>query len=104
MLAKGASIFGVSTLFTTTFAERQDLIREIKALHPDQVPIDRAGLNFWDDERVRDWVRASGRKKLAMAVASGGASVERSTSAPCSARCRPARVRSPWPNRGELSR
>jgi nicotinamidase-related amidase len=44
MLAKGAKIFGVPTLFTTAFAERQDLIKEIQAVHPDQVPIDRTGL------------------------------------------------------------
>src|ERR1700728_2275123 len=49
MLAKGAKIFGVPTLFTTAFAERQDLIKEIQAVHPDQVPIDRTGLNSWDD-------------------------------------------------------
>ena len=67
MLAKGAKIFGVPTLFTTAFAERQDLIKEIQAVHPDQVPIDRTGLNAWDDERVRDWVQATGKKKLVMA-------------------------------------
>jgi len=67
MLAKGAKIFGVPTLFTTAFAERQDLIKEIQAVHPDQVPIDRTGLNSWDDQRVRDWVQATGKKKLVMA-------------------------------------
>lgn len=67
MLAKGARIFGVATLFTTAFAERQELIKEIQAVHPEQVPIDRTGLNAWDDERVRDWVRATGKKKLVMA-------------------------------------
>ena len=67
MLAKGAKIFGVPTLFTTAFAERQDLIKEIQAVHPDQVPIDRTGLNAWDDKRVRDWVQATRKKKLVMA-------------------------------------
>ena len=36
MLAKGAKIFNVPTLFTTAFAERQALIEEIQAVHPDQ--------------------------------------------------------------------
>ena len=67
MLAKGAKIFNVPTLFTTAFAERQALIEEIQAVHPDQTPIDRTGLNSWDDERVRDWVKATGKKKLVMA-------------------------------------
>src|ERR1700685_803773 len=67
MLAKGAKIFGVRTLFTTAFAERQDLIKEIQAVFPDQVPIDRSGLNSWDDARVRDWVHATGKQKLVIA-------------------------------------
>ena len=67
MLAKAAKIFNVPTLFTTAFAERQALIEEIQAVHPDQTPIDRTGLNSWDDERVRDWIKATGKKKLVMA-------------------------------------
>ena len=67
MLAKGAKIFNVPTLFTTAFAERQALIEEIQAVHPDQNPIDRTGLNSWDDKRVRDWIKATGKKKLVMA-------------------------------------
>jgi len=67
MLAKAAKIFDVPTVFTTAFAERQALIEEIQAVHPDQAPIDRTGLNSWDDQRIRDWVKATGRKKLVMA-------------------------------------
>lgn len=40
---------------------------EIQAVHPDQVPLDRTGLNSWDSQRVVDWVKATGRKKLVMA-------------------------------------
>lgn len=65
--AKAARIFGVPTLFTTAFAERQDLIKELRVIDPDQVPIDRTGLNAWDDQRVRDWVAATGKKKLVLA-------------------------------------
>jgi nicotinamidase-related amidase len=67
MLAKAAKVFNVPTLFTTAFAERQALIEEIQAVHPDQTPIDRTGLNSWDDERIRDWIKATGKKKLVMA-------------------------------------
>jgi nicotinamidase-related amidase len=67
MLAKAAKVFNVPTLFTTAFAERQALIEEIQAVHPDQTPIDRTGLNSWDDQRVRDWIKATGKKKLVMA-------------------------------------
>jgi nicotinamidase-related amidase len=65
--AKGAKIFGVPTLFTTAFAERQELVKEIQAVDPDQVPIDRTGLNSWDDPRVVDWVKRNGKKKLVLA-------------------------------------
>ncbi|MEA3103600.1 hypothetical protein [Caballeronia mineralivorans] len=52
-LAEGAKIFNVPTLFTTAFAERQAMFAELQAVHPEQKPIDRFGLNAWDDERVR---------------------------------------------------
>ncbi len=67
MLAKGAKIFGAPTLFTTAFAERQALVQEIQAVHPEQEPIDRTGLNSWDDVRVRRWVQATGKQKLVIA-------------------------------------
>jgi nicotinamidase-related amidase len=66
-LAKAAKVFNVPTLLTTAFAERQDLIQEIQAVYPDQKPIDRFGLNAMDDQRVRDWIKQTGKKKLVMA-------------------------------------
>lgn len=66
-VAKAAKIFGVPTLLTTAFAERQALVKEIQAVFPDQSPIDRSGLNAWDDARVVEWVRNTGRKKLVIA-------------------------------------
>ena len=65
--ARAAKIFEVPTLFTTAFAERQELIKEVQEIDPAQVPIDRTGLNSWDDQRVVDWVEATGKKKLVMA-------------------------------------
>lgn len=66
-LAKAAKLFEVPTLLTTAFAERQALFEEVQAVFPEQTPIDRTGLNSWDDPRVIDWVRKTGKKKLVMA-------------------------------------
>jgi nicotinamidase-related amidase len=66
-LAKASKVFGVPTLLTTAFAERQNLIAQLQAVYPEQTPIDRTGLNSWDDERVRDWVKKTGKTKLVMA-------------------------------------
>jgi nicotinamidase-related amidase len=66
-LAKAAKQFNVPTLLTTAFAERQALFEELQAVFPDQTPIDRTGLNAWDDKRVLDWVHKTGKKKIVMA-------------------------------------
>jgi nicotinamidase-related amidase len=67
LLAKSAKIFKVPTLLTTAFAERQALFQEVQAVYPEQKPIDRTGLNSWDDERVRHWVQNTGKTKLVIA-------------------------------------
>ncbi|PTS93945.1 hydrolase [Pedobacter sp. HMWF019] len=66
-VAKSSKIFNVPTLLTTAFAERQDLIKEIADQFPEQTPIDRTTLNAWEDERVVEWVRNTGKKKLVIA-------------------------------------
>jgi nicotinamidase-related amidase len=66
-LARAAKLFKVPTLLTTAFAERHELFQEVQAVFPDQKPIDRSGLNSWDDPRVLDWVKKTGKKKLVMA-------------------------------------
>jgi nicotinamidase-related amidase len=66
-VAKAAKIFEIPTLLTTAFAERQDLIKEIQDVFPEQKPLDRTTLNSWEDGRVVDWVERTGRKKLVMA-------------------------------------
>jgi len=53
-LAKAAKVFNVPTLLTTAFSQRQDLVEEIQDVFPEQKPIDRTGLNAWEDERVVD--------------------------------------------------
>jgi hypothetical protein len=52
-LAEGAKIFNVPTLFTTAFAERKAIFVELRAVHPEQKPIDRFGLNAWSTTRSR---------------------------------------------------
>src|SRR6202048_3933470 len=66
-VAKASKIFKVPTLLTTAFAERQDLIKEVQDVYPNQKPIDRTTLNTWEDPRVIEWVKKTGKKKLVMA-------------------------------------
>lgn len=67
LLAKSAKLFKVPTLLTTGLIKRQGLIREVQAVFPEQVPIDRTNLNSFEDPRIVDWVRKTERKKLVMA-------------------------------------
>src|SRR5271154_4693345 len=66
-VAKASKIFKVPTLLTTAFAERQNLIKEVQDVYPNQKPIDRTTLNTWEDPRVIEWVKRAGKKKLVMA-------------------------------------
>jgi nicotinamidase-related amidase len=68
-LAKSAKVFGVPTLLTTV-VERQGgvLIKQLQDLFPEQKPIDRTFINTWEDARVVDWVKKTGRKKIVMAA------------------------------------
>lgn len=67
-LAKAAKVFDVPTVLTTVLAERGGhLIQAIQDVYPEQKPIDRTLINTWQDERVVDAVRATGRKKVVMA-------------------------------------
>ena len=68
-LAKGAKIFGVPTLFTTVLEERGGfLLKQLQDVFPDQRPIDRTFINTWEDSRVIDWVKSTGKKKIVMAA------------------------------------
>ena len=68
-LAKSAKAFNVPTLLTTVL-ERQGgrLLKQLQDVFPDQNPIDRTFINTWEDERVVDWVKRTGRKKIVMAA------------------------------------
>jgi nicotinamidase-related amidase len=65
-LTKSAKAFGVPTLFTTVVEHRGGfLIKQLQDIFPDQKPIDRTFINTWEDTRVTDWVKATGKKKYA---------------------------------------
>jgi nicotinamidase-related amidase len=67
-LAKGAKAFDVPTILTTINASAGGaLLPQLQAVFPDQPPIDRTAINTWQDGRVVDVVRATGRKKLILA-------------------------------------
>ncbi len=67
-LAKTAKVFGVPTILTTVLEERGGyLIKGIQDVFPDQKPIDRTFINTWEDPRVVDVVRKTGRRQLVLA-------------------------------------
>lgn len=68
-LAKGAKLFGVPTLLTTVVEERGGyILKQLQDLFPDQKPINRTFINTWQDPRVIEWVKKTGRKKIVMAA------------------------------------
>ncbi|MFE1364636.1 hydrolase [Streptomyces anulatus] len=67
-LAKAAKVYDVPTILTTVLEERGGLlIQGVQDVFPEQKPIDRTFINTWQDERVVDAVKATGRKKLILA-------------------------------------
>ncbi len=68
-LAKAAKVFKVPTILTTVTSDRGGkLPKALQAVFPDQVPIDRTTLNTWEDSRVVDRVKKTGRKKIIFAA------------------------------------
>ncbi|MFD3482591.1 hydrolase [Streptomyces sp. NPDC058665] len=67
-LAKAAKAFDVPTILTTVLEERGGLLLQgLQDVFPEQKPINRTFVNTWQDERVVDAVKATGRKKLIIA-------------------------------------
>lgn len=67
-LAKIAKVFGVPTILTTVVEERGGyLLQPLQDVFPDQRPINRTFINTWEDRRVVDAVKATGRQKLIIA-------------------------------------
>ncbi len=68
-LAKTAKAFGIPTILTTVNEERGGaLFKQLQAVLPDQKPINRTFINAWEDRRVVEAVKQTGRKKLVIAA------------------------------------
>jgi nicotinamidase-related amidase len=68
-LAKTAKVFNVPTILSTVLEERGGyLIKGLQDVFPDQKPINRTFINAWEDPRVVDAVKKSGRKQLVLAA------------------------------------
>ncbi|MEO1242517.1 MAG: hydrolase [Pseudomonadota bacterium] len=69
-VAKSAKLFKVPTILTTvaetTFSG--PLFPSVRAVFPEQTPIDRTTMNTWEDKRVTERVNEIGRKKLVIAA------------------------------------
>jgi len=67
-LAKTAKVFNVPTVLTTVVEERGGyLIKQLQDVFPEQKPINRTFINTWEDSKVTDVVKKSGRKQLILA-------------------------------------
>jgi nicotinamidase-related amidase len=68
-LARTAKTYGVPTILSTVNEERGGLIfKQIQAVFPDQKTINRTFINAWEDRRVVDALKRTGRKKLVIAA------------------------------------
>ncbi len=67
-LAKSAKAFGVPTILTSVVADRGGrLFPQITDVFPGQPVIDRTFINTWEDPKVVEAVKATGRKQLVIA-------------------------------------
>ena len=67
-LAKTAKAYGIPTILSTVNEERGGLVfKQVQAVFPDQKTINRTFINCWEDRRVVEAVKKTGRKKLVMA-------------------------------------
>jgi nicotinamidase-related amidase len=67
-LAKAAKVFKVPTILTSVVAARGgNIFPQITDVFPGQEVIDRTLINTWEDPKVVDVVKATGRKQLIMA-------------------------------------
>src|SRR5246500_5162872 len=68
-LAKVAKAFGIPTILTTVKEESGGAIfKQLQAVFPEQKPINRTFINAWEDRRVVEAVKATGRKQLVIAA------------------------------------
>jgi nicotinamidase-related amidase len=68
-LARTAKAYGIPTILTTVNEERGGAIfKQVQAVFPEQKPINRTFINSWEDRRVVEAIRKTGRKKVVMAA------------------------------------
>ena len=68
-LAKTAKAYGIPTILTTVNEDRGGVIfKQVQAVFPDQKPINRTFINAWQDRRVVEAVKSTGRKKVVIAA------------------------------------
>jgi nicotinamidase-related amidase len=65
-LAKSARIFDIPTIITTVETESFSgpTYPELLDVYPENDLLERTSMNSWDDQKVRDAVAATGRKKI----------------------------------------
>src|SRR5256885_859503 len=68
-LAKAAKIFKIPTTITTVETESFSgyTYPELLDVFPNQKVLERTSMNSWDDQKVRDALKANGRKKVVVA-------------------------------------
>ncbi|XZE19528.1 hydrolase [Pirellulaceae bacterium SH449] len=68
LLAKAAKEYGVPTILTTveTEAFSGPMWPQLLDVFPDQTPIERTGMNSWDNAEFREAVKATGKKNILM--------------------------------------
>src|SRR4029077_4746377 len=68
-LAKFAKAFNVPVILTTVLEARGGkIIKGVQDVFPDQKPVDRTYINAWQDKRIVDLVKGTGRKRLVIAA------------------------------------
>ncbi|MDQ0140452.1 hydrolase [Cupriavidus necator] len=68
-LAKAAKIFNIPTTITTVESESFSgfTYPELLDVFPDHKTLERTSMNSWDDQKVRDALKANGRNKVIVA-------------------------------------
>jgi nicotinamidase-related amidase len=68
-LAKAAKIFNIPTTITTVESESFSgyTYPEVLDVFPDAKTLERTSMNSWDDQKVRDALKANGRNKVVVA-------------------------------------
>ncbi|ELD3441836.1 hydrolase [Enterobacter hormaechei] len=68
-LAKAAKVFNIPTIITTVETESfsGNTYPELLDVFPGQDILERTSMNSWDDQKVRDALKATGKKKVVVA-------------------------------------